>query len=813
MRTIKINDKDYSKHLLNGYVIKETLTEELDSGTIILTGLKKTNFDPFDFVVITENERTYYLVVDTYVENKISSIPELYEYTIQLISETKVLERIILPNLKITAVKKGISGIKYMGNYLSFLVDKYLKPKYSINLSPQLMAELNEVLCPEYAWQSPSIKQVFNDLLQTLDKPKLVKVSNGLIYGVELSVKGKEITSLKGKITDDNYQASKDYVNNLLMDTKNIITANTNTITAPYVSFRSNDKAYLTTDNLEFYIPNAKIESIDKLIVNLVLEYQADGSSSYVKHSIDLDITKYLIEETFYNQLLPEEKINAIYYTRGGDTIKGFSYTNQIFGFINTDPAIITILAKAVREYNDKTTDGFYKTYTGELRDLMFNVSYQNVGDSRILIYRDETKKHDFTLVDNQTSQFINAVSFMQTEREKVNRLGNDVRTITYMYKKINDIPSLNDYIDDYYLASKEVSHYGGYYIFKGVFSKDYIQKNIYYGLKSRTRFTNFEMANNSVLRNENITKNIYFTTQNTKPTLQNELVLCNYLARNYAPYYNTNINISNKLLKSVKQVIGTSYLANGNQLKYFLQPSIYAFDKSTIINFRYYDNINVGMKVDKQNVVLGVKYNQDYVSYVDELGEVVSVKFDLYTRYIDKSISNTNFDDNFNYPEYFVGLVSELVYTINDDVYKDNGEILQYDIQFNFIGKDDVVIGNAIGEYNAIADTSGNETKLKDFKIYYSTSERYKKGDTAPKGTFDVNILLDAETYLQWSENNEYENYIKLSKIINNEFVDVDTSTWESWCLATKDDKIILAVNRNQTTNTISDKIYITTN
>lgn len=818
MRTIYINNNNYSKHLINGFITKETLTEELDEGNVILFGLTKTNFDPFDKVVINEDDKTYYLVVDTYVERKVSNFPLLFEYTIHLISETKALERIILPNLKITKPKTA-SAIKKMGKYLDFILTHYVNPKYAIYMDDALKSELNQVECPEYAWQSPSVKQVFNDLLQTLDKPKLVKVVNGKVEAVELSVKGKEITSLKGKITDDNFQASKDYVNNLVVDAKNIIPTSTNVMTAPILSFRSNDKAYLTTEDLELYLNGGNIEAISNLLIHLDLQFKWKDSGVSDRENVAIPITSSVMEETFYNQLLPENRLGKLYYTRGGNSIKGFSYTNKILGIVDSEMSIQKIINDAVKKLNSDSNTKEYSSYLGEIRDIKFTIWYKSIGNSRIKVYRDDLKKYDFSLVDNQTSQFINAVAFMQTEREKVNRLGNDIRTITYVYKNLDDIPNLNDYIDDYYLASKEVAHYKDYYIFKGVFSKNYIQQNLYYGLKSRTRFTNFEMANNSVLRNENIVKNIYFTTENTRPSASSEKKLCNYIARNYF-IAGTLIN-EREDSKGIKQIVATSTFADKTKKSYYLQPSIYSLDKGVIVSLRYYDNINVGMSIDTQNVVLGVKYNQEYVSYVDENGELTSLKFDFYSKYGDK-YTNVIYDDNLNetnaYPNIIDGYVDEdnLEYTIRDYIYKDNGEILQYDIQFNFIERDDIVLCNAIGEYNPIADISSDFdrfsqtitiSKLSNLKIYYSETETYNKTDTKAKGVYD-RLKLDRTPFINW-QNGVLDNYIK---VVNANNEDVDTSSWQSWCIANDKDEVIIAVNRNEETNILSDKIYITT-
>lgn len=824
MRSLKIKDIDYTNHLINGFVTKETLTEELDSANIILTCLPKTNFDPFDKVIIEDNDVVYYFVVDTYVENKISNNPELYEYTIQLISETKVLERFILPNLKITKPKYD-SRIKKLGNYLDFILAHYVQPKYYLELDGNLKAELNKKIAPEWAWSKPNVKQVFNNMLQTLDHPKLVKVNNGIITAVELSVKGKEINIAKGEVSDNNYQASKDYVNNLVVDTQNIIPFSTNTLTAPFISFRSNDKAYITTENLELYLANARIEKIDKLLVTAKVKYQRKEDNNIFEVYVTIDIANYVVEETIYNQLLPNEMNKALYYTRGGNTIKGFLYNQKYLGLISSTEAIGKILNDELAKINEQNTLGTYLVYGNEYRELKFTCWYQNIGESRIIIYRDELKEHDFSLQDNQTSSFINAIAFMQAEKEKINRLGNDIRTITWMIKNYDDIPKLNDYIGDYYLASKETSHFGNCYIVKGILSKDYIQKNLYYGLQSRTRFTNFEMANNSVLRNENIIKNIYFTTENTKPSGTSNRKLVTYIARNYSNY---NSGVGEDFGKSIKQIRATSTFADKTTKSYYLQPSIYSLDYGVIVSIRYYDNINVGMKLDTSNIVNKIKFNQNYVGYTDNNGEVEKVTFELFSRYDPKyreaTLDNVLwYEELYQYPDLVDGYLDENYneFVVNDTIYKDNGEVLQYDLQFNFIEKDDVILANTIGRYNAIADINSNSTAslyntetntyLKNFKIYYSTTERYNKGDTSPKGTYNSALKLDATTMIKW-QSGILENAIKVSTYSNGQYLNVDTSTWKSWCIATENDELIMAVNRNETTNILSDTIYVTT-
>ena len=819
MRTITINNIDYTKHLINGYVTNETLTEELDSANIILTGLPKTNFDPFDNVTINENGNYYYLVVDTYVERKVANNPELFEYQIHLISETKVLERFILPNLKITKQTYENNNHK-MGNYLAHILDHYTRNKYYLELDSNLKKELNKVNVPEWAWARPTIKQVFNDMLQTLDQPKLVKVNNHIVSAVELSIKGNEINLKKGEIEDNNYQSSNDYINHLLVDAKNILPNEANVMTAPALSPRENDKFRLDDTISSFQFQNAKIEKFNKVILSQPLKFIYSGNNGSKDETIDFDITNYIVEETLYNLMLPEEKAKHLYYSRGGNSINGLRFKDLTYEAINY------IIRTETAELNKKVGGGQYDLPINvDVRALRLTAWYQNIGESAIKVYRDDPKKYDFETQDNQTSTFINTLSFMQAEREKVNRIGNDIRTITWLIKNYDDIPHLNDYIGDYYLASKETAHYGYYYVVKGVLSKDYIQKNKYYGIQSRARFTNFELANNSVLRNENIVTNLYFTTENTQPSGTSKRKLVTYIARNYSDVLNRNGDI---IAKSIKQIKATSTFNDKTTKQYFLQPTIHAFDKGVIVSLKYYDNINVGMEVHHVESVWGDTFSQSYVSYVDNNGELTSLKFELYSRYNDKYLTANgkiqDFTETNTYPAYFEGYLNEDYneILIQDYIYKDNGEILQYDLQFNFIGQNGVVLGNAIGRYNAIADitsetaenyTRASKSKLLNLKVYYSTTETYGQYDNVAKGVYDASLKIDDHTYIAW-DNGILNNSIHLSRYIEEDdiYVNVDTSTWKSWCIATENDELIMAVNRNETTNILSDTIYVTT-
>lgn len=102
------SDIDKTYDIAIGSTITDCFNEELDSAKIIITHIPKanrlTNLKCYEYVYIYDLDSGFnrYFLVDNYVEN-IQNVYELYyEYTISLMSETKMLEKIQLPNRVIT---------------------------------------------------------------------------------------------------------------------------------------------------------------------------------------------------------------------------------------------------------------------------------------------------------------------------------------------------------------------------------------------------------------------------------------------------------------------------------------------------------------------------------------------------------------------------------------------------------------------------------------------------------------------------------------------------------------------------------------
>lgn len=111
-------------HIVSGSTFTDCFNETLDSASIIIDQVsvkdRLFNIKPYDYVRIFDKttlkedgtysfDRLY--LVDTYVEKEINIDEHIFQYTITLMSETKMLEKIQCPNLTVTHTLGKSSGV------------------------------------------------------------------------------------------------------------------------------------------------------------------------------------------------------------------------------------------------------------------------------------------------------------------------------------------------------------------------------------------------------------------------------------------------------------------------------------------------------------------------------------------------------------------------------------------------------------------------------------------------------------------------------------------------------------------------------
>lgn len=152
--------KEYK--IADGTTFTSVMGEELDSGTIIIPQVfsedRLTNLTPYSYVRV--NGVLY--LVDNFVETKIDLKNHIYSYTIDLMSETKLLEKIQLPNKSFT--HSLTSGAKTISEAISDLVYCY---------APYVKVEFKDN--DNYWWEYQQVFQLLNSNIPSIFKNTKVK--------------------------------------------------------------------------------------------------------------------------------------------------------------------------------------------------------------------------------------------------------------------------------------------------------------------------------------------------------------------------------------------------------------------------------------------------------------------------------------------------------------------------------------------------------------------------------------------------------------------------------------------------------------
>lgn len=216
--------------ITEGAVFTENHNETLDTGSILLQQLdSKIEIEPYDVVVILSRNseiavNTRRMCVDTVTCTQISLNPPIYRYQISLFSETKLLEGIVCPSLKITKIRgrEARSVYIYLDNYLALFGTKTdFNPitgdetaKFSLGSD---LERFRTIPCPEMQWNQPTLREVFTDLMMVDDCIPVVR--NNVIGCIDISEIGSELTADEKKsinyITES--QSAEDYVSDIKM--------------------------------------------------------------------------------------------------------------------------------------------------------------------------------------------------------------------------------------------------------------------------------------------------------------------------------------------------------------------------------------------------------------------------------------------------------------------------------------------------------------------------------------------------------------------------------------------------------------------
>lgn len=394
MITFKWFNKSGGTQLFNikdGVTYIDNFNEELDSATVVLMWQSKLNFEPFDIVELALPIGTKTMIINDFVENKLDIDDDnSYQYTINLMSKTKELERVTLPNISYTKDKTEGAYHWKVWNLCNMLINDYspkliysgaFDKKYSNALSDNIL----NTECPDLQMSKPTLRSALDRTLSVVNGISILN-GNNQVNWLNLNKRGNPINITEEYNYQPENQSSNDYASETENNYNNVVPNYINnikndTISADLIGFRT--ESMIVSDNNAELIVNNPIYDLKELrwcgsirlnyepIVNIHAVVNYDGTNYDCTVDFDtiyyeIDIIDYVVEEQDYNILDYETKKSRAYYSRGGNKIQGLlNYKKspfQIEDYITLKRIISNIM------YNN----GFQLFY-GEMKDTIVN--------------------------------------------------------------------------------------------------------------------------------------------------------------------------------------------------------------------------------------------------------------------------------------------------------------------------------------------------------------------------------------------------------------------------------------------------------
>lgn len=810
IKSVVINGVSYG--IDEGLALQDKATEELDSMTFSISNIQEISLEPFQNVVITFNDdRKRYMLVNTWVEES-AGLFGLKRYIINCISETKKLERIQMPNMTITQPLGLAEEDKRKYDTYLRKSEVYIKKVYpELSYDIELVRKMTELTAVEEQFNSPNAKEYLNSILNKISG--VCRVENNKIGYLDLSKKNNAINQEKILFSNES-QTIEDYYSDIRTDLQGV-QSERSTLYKERVGIRAPESAVLTYDNAVIelshninyieevrFIGEVKINGVDTTNVSCVIY---NKNFPLIREKAVYDTLLVSNDVGTPNGNLLDYKRYNLFYTRGSNKIEGLGY-NESTWFIGME-GMLNALENVVNLglINNLGYEVGTVFLTGDMRDFTFEVTYSALDDVATEFSKEKSTKS--VIRDNQVDSYVDLDKFAKTQKEKINRLGNSTLEINARYNSLEEVPELFDYIGDYVLAEREIVYHRDYIDFKGVLYKDYVKKNLFYGVNAKRRSTQLIMGNEAVMRKE-LTKETYKFSYNDKGGNKR---FQRYVLGNVTVSQEDNVvgNVSPYDFFPIQIAGAVSIFDDGSQTNlYKLEPDVRKGGMSVFVNFKWYDNINVGMKIlFKEKGIINTLFNskggyeQQYVPYTDSNGELRSIYVYMWDAYKDGLKSQENVD---KFPDVAIDLLDNnwLVYSKSLERFKDNREILNETFQFEFASEDGIIVTERFVETMPFFANSKEQLwlvtstdKIDKYRTRYELGENF---------TIQYNMGIDSSDIINFHKENVLFNRIKL---YNN---NVDLTGIKSWSIVDKDANILIGVNKRDIDDVIPLEIYL---
>lgn len=543
----KIKNKNSNQwfQVEEGGVISLRKDETLDKATISLINIgSEIDIEPYDRVILNDEGGRLpdmEMCVESYSEIQTGLNPVFFKYEIQLMSATKELEGVILPNLKITRMPSQQRSIWY---YMQQYLDEYC-PKIRVgNSADEFLFEDKYTLdnnfrsifadvCPEMQWNEPTLREVLNDLAMVKDH--IVRVVGNTISFLDLTAtQTPNQTALNAINYQRRSQSSEDYVSAIRMNMQNVTNpagGNQAYVTRTEMVPFTTDGGVMDTNNI-YLKTRYPIYNIKKCVVHFMrtLKYLRRDEHGAVVESNKLlsrwfseDLMgaslggvhhQVLIRESKEHEILRKRYSNfsvvppseyasyyeyVLHYTRGDNKILGFTNTTKLWvttlntferieNAIVADQFPITMVVNGLTYEADP--DSGYEV-NPEMEMNFFEIEYETLQGLVCEVSKGDYPNHPRVIVDGQTNSYIDSQAQGLLEYMKANRLGNKQKLINATYRNgeaYSDMLKIGDSYDGRIIYSAEYSIHKFHIEFNGYATENWVLRNYYTGIKAKRR-------------------------------------------------------------------------------------------------------------------------------------------------------------------------------------------------------------------------------------------------------------------------------------------------------------------------------------
>lgn len=379
--------------------ISEEYSETLDSATIVVPNVSlasRLDIEPYQECALEitsgDTTTTKVFLIDSVNESvtNVNDANAYYTYTIDLMSETKYLEKIQCPNLVIT--HSEVSGANtimyYISLYMSLYCPKikfYDKSTSTWKYKPLIAVSstINEkfsVPCADMSMSKPTLRQVLTTLMT--QKSCIPVVENRTLKYLNLAVTPSTFNGKTGKLTVERSISSDSFVNTLVNMSDNVIDQGDSIVSESLV-FRDRENLLLKqTENLTLET-RYPIYSVSNFTLNAYcntnLYINKNGEIPY-RYFVNSEDTSYF--GLSIDMQTDRENLRFIYQTTSGTatahTFKGYAFITTYICHWTTDSKFV------VDNTLTQETDVFTLTENDYLDVSLFNPATNGYREDKV---------------------------------------------------------------------------------------------------------------------------------------------------------------------------------------------------------------------------------------------------------------------------------------------------------------------------------------------------------------------------------------------------------------------------------------------